>query len=248
MTSTVVNSKKRDITESDGSLHAQGPYRSLSATTDIFARESHIDELAYVAGVDPVDFRLGLLDDERLAAVIEAAARRFGWRFPWCPAGRPALWAKGWLRRGAGIAAGLENGRRVATCAEVRPDGAAQLRVTRIVTAYECGAVVNPDAVISQIEGGTVMALGGALFGSVAFDRGQIGSPSLSGYQVPSFTDAPKLDVVLLDRPDLPSAGVGETPLIAVAPAIANAIFAATGRRLRSLPLMPEGKTFQLTD
>jgi isoquinoline 1-oxidoreductase len=124
----------------------------------------------------------------------------------------------------------------VVTCAEVRPDGIAQLRVTRIVTAFECGAVVNPDMVISQIEGGTVVALG-ALSGSVAFDRDQIGSPSLPGYQVPSVADAPKVDVVLLDRPDLPSAGVGGTPLTALAPAIANAIFAATGRRLYSLPL-----------
>ena len=109
------------------------------------------------------------------------------------------------------------------------------------MTAYECGAVVNPDTVISQIEGGTVMALGGALFETVTFDQGRLARPSLAGYRVPRFTDVPKLDVVLVDRPDLPSAGAGETPLIAVAPAVANAIFAATGRRLRSLPLIPEG-------
>jgi len=238
--SILVDSRTRDISEPDRSLRAQGPYLAPYATVGTFARESHIDELAYRAGVDPVDFRLGLLDDERLAAVIEGAARRFGWRFPWCPAGGPASWAKGWLRRGAGIAAGLEAGRRVATCAEVRPDGIAQLRVTRIVTAYECGAVVNRDAVIGQIEDGTLTVLG-ALFGSVAFDRDQIGSPSLSGYQVSGLADAPKVDVVLLHRPDLASAGVGETPLIALAPAIANAVFAATGRRLHALPLMPEG-------
>jgi CO/xanthine dehydrogenase Mo-binding subunit len=205
MTSTVVNSRLRDISKPDVSLLAQAPYRALPATADTFARESHIDELAYVAGADPVDFRLGLLDDARLAAVTEAAARRFGWPFFPCPAGRPALWAKGWLRCGAGIAAGLEPGRRVATCAEVHPDGSGQLRVTRVVTAYECGAVADRAAVISQIHAGTVMALGAA--------------------------DLPEVDVVLLDRPDLPSAGVGETPLIALAPAIANAIFAVTGRR-----------------
>ena len=113
--------------------------------------------------------------------------------------------------------------------------------MTTIVTAYECGAVVNPDTVISQVEGGTVMALGGALFESVVFDHGRIARPSLAGYRVPGLTDLPELDVVLLDRPDLPSAGAGETPLIAVAPAIANATFAATGRRLRSLPLLPDG-------
>jgi nicotinate dehydrogenase subunit B len=231
MTSTLVNSRLHEISKPDVSLLAQGPYRALPATADTFARESQIDELAYVAGADPVDFRLGLLDDARLAAVIEAAARRFGWRFFPCPAGRPALWAKGWLRCGAGIAAGLEPGRRVATCAEVHPDGSGQLRVTRVVTAYECGAVADRAAVISQIHASTVMALGGAVFGPGALDCGSIGGLSLSGYEVPSAADLPEVDVVLLDHPDLPSAGVGETPLIALAAAIANAIFAVTGRR-----------------
>ncbi len=224
------------------SPYPQGPYRALSATANTFARESHIDALAYVAGADPLRYWLRHLDDERLAAVLQAAAGRFGWRPGWQPAGRPA-WRDGrWVWRGAGLAIGLEKGGRVATCAEVLADGAGQVQVSRIVTAYECGAVVNPDTVISQIEGGTVMALGGALFESVPFTRGHVARPSLSGYRVPRFTDVPELEVVLLDRPDLPSAGAGETPLIAVAPAIANAIFAATGRRLRSLPLLPEGR------
>lgn len=203
-------------------ISGQDPYRAPCPAGGTFARESHIDDLAYRAGADPVDFRLGLLEDERLATVIEAAARRFGWRFPWCPAGGPAMWAKGWLRRGTGIAVGLEADRRVATCAEVRPDGAGQLHVTRIVTAYECGAVADRDAVIGQIKSETVTAL--------------------SSYLVPSPAGGPELDVMLLDRPDLLSAGVGETPLLALAPAIANAIFVATGRRLRSLPLIPEAR------
>ena len=224
------------------SPHAQGPYRALSATANTFARESHIDELAYVARADPLRFRLRHLDDERLLAVVEAAVGRFGWGPGWRPAGRPA-WRDGcWVWRGAGMAVGLEKGGRVATCAEVSADGTGHVSVTRIVTAYECGAVVNPDTVISQIEGGTVMALGGALFEAVAFDQGRIPRTSLAGYRVPRFADVPELEVVLLDRPDLPSAGAGETPLIAVAPAVANAIFAATGRRLRSLPLVPEGR------
>jgi CO/xanthine dehydrogenase Mo-binding subunit len=213
MTSTVVNSVTLDTS------------RAPFPAADVFVRESYIDELAYAASTDPVDFRLGLLDDERLAAVTQAAARRFGWSSPGYPAGCPALWAKGRLWRAAGIAADLGTGRRVATCVEVRLDGAAQLCVTRIVTAYESGALISPDAVISEIEGGTVMALG---------------SLSLSGYQVPESADPLKLDVVLLDRPDLPSAGTGQTPLTAIAPAIANAIFAATGQRLRSLTLLPD--------
>ena len=214
----------------------------MSATANTFARESHIDALAHIAGADPLRFRLRHLDDQRLAAVLKAAGRRFGWRPGWQPAGHPAWRDAQWVWRGNGLAVGLEKGGRVATCAEVLCDAAGQVRVTRIVTAYECGAVVNPDTVVSQIEGGTVMALGGALSESVAFNHGRIAVPSLSGYRVPRFTDVPELDVVLLDRPDLPSAGAGETPLIAVAPAIANAIFAATGRRLRSLPLLPDGR------
>jgi CO/xanthine dehydrogenase Mo-binding subunit len=174
-------------------------------------------------------------------AGLDAAGSIIAWDF--LSAGHPA-WRDGrWVWRGTGLAISLEKGGRVATCAEILADTAGQVQVRRIVTAYECGAVVNPDTVISQIEGGTVMALGGALFESVAFARGRVASTSLSGYRVPRFTDVPELDVVLLDRADLPAAGAGETPLIAVAPAIANAIFAATGRRLRSLPLLPHGRT-----
>lgn len=210
---------------------AQGPYRALAATANTFARESCIDELAHAAGADPLQFRLHHLADERLAAVVRAAATRFGWE---AGGGHAAGQRRGW-----GIAVGLEKGGRVATCAAVRAGPAGGVSVTRIVTAYECGAIVNPDTVTSQVEGGTIMALGGALFEQVALDHGQLASPSLAGYRVPRFSDIPRIDVVLVNRPDVPSAGAGETPLIAVAPAVANAIFAATGRRLRSLPLIP---------
>ena len=115
-------------------------------------------------------------------------------------------------------------------------DGA--MRVTHVVSAYKCGTIVNPDTVVSQIEGATVMTLGGPLFETVPWDDGRRGPLALSGYRVPRFSDVPSIDVVLVDRPDLPSAGAGETPMIAVAPAVANAIFAA-GCRLRSLPLVP---------
>jgi len=115
------------------------------------------------------------------------------------------------------------------------------LEVVRIVTGFECGAIVHPSNLKSQVEGGTVMALGGALFEAVHFEGGRILNPRLSEYRVPRFRDVPPIEVLLLDRRDLPSQGGGETPLIAVAPAIANAIFDATGTRLRSLPLVPDG-------
>lgn len=200
----------------------QGPYRALAATTNNFARESHLDELAHALGVNPLELRLRHLKDERLAAVFRAAAERAGW------VGRG--------RRGMGIAGGIEKGGRVATCAEVEVE-AGQIHVRRVVTAYDCGALVNPDAVRSQIEGATVMGLGGALFEAIHFEGGRILNPRLSRYRVPRFSDLPRIEVVLLNRPDQPSAGAGETPIIAVAPAIANALFAATGERRRSLPL-----------
>jgi nicotinate dehydrogenase subunit B len=209
---------------------AQGSYRALAATANHFARESHIDELARAAGVDPLEFRLRHLDDERLITVVQAAAEHCS---------RPTRDHGG--RYGIGIAAGLEKNGRVATCAEVRVDEHDTVEVTRLVTAYECGAIVNPDTVRNQIEGGTIMALGGALFEQLALDHGHIADPALAAYRVPRFSDAPTVEVVLIDRSDLPSAGAGETPIIAVAPAIANAIFDATGRRLRSLPLVPDG-------
>ena len=115
------------------------------------------------------------------------------------------------------------------------------LRVIRLVTAYECGAVVNPKTVINQIEGATIMALGGALFEAIHFTDGVITNGSFSSYRVPRISDVPPIDVVLIDRPDLSPAGAGETPMICVAPAIANAVFDLSGIRLRSLPLSAEG-------
>jgi len=109
------------------------------------------------------------------------------------------------------------------------------------VTAYECGAIVNPDGLRNQIEGANIMALGGALFEVVEFENGRILNGLMSLYRVPRFRDIPPVESVMLDRKDLPSMGAGETPLMGVAPAIGNAIFDATGVRLRSLPLVPNG-------
>ncbi|HSC74330.1 MAG TPA: molybdopterin cofactor-binding domain-containing protein [Gaiellaceae bacterium] len=201
----------------------QGSYRALAATANHFARESHIDELAHQVGADPVELRLRQLEDERLAEVLRAAADRAGWN------------GNGMT---LGIACGVEKEARVATCAEVRVGRDGATRVTRIVTAFDCGAIVDRNNLENQIEGATVMGLGGALFERVRFTRGRLLTQSLSEYRVPRFGDVPAIEVVLLDRRDVPPAGAGETPIVCVAPAIANALYAATGERRRSLPLL----------
>jgi isoquinoline 1-oxidoreductase len=209
----------------------QASYRALAATANTFARESMIDELAHATGADPVEFRLRNLADDRLADVLRAVAEHIGWE-----AGHHA--APG---VGVGIACGLEKDGRVVTAAQVVIERGRQVKVTGLVTGYECGAIVNPHAVRSQIEGAAVMALGGAMFEAITFTGGAITNAAFSAYRVPRLADVPPIEVILLDRPDLPSAGAGETPMIAVAPAIAGAIFEATGRRLRSLPLTADG-------
>jgi isoquinoline 1-oxidoreductase len=208
----------------------QGAYRALASTANNFARESAIDELAHALRIEPLAFRLQNLSDDRLVAVARAAATQFGWGTVEPESGV-----------GAGIAIGIEKNGRVATCALVRVDGE-RLEILRVVTAFDCGAVVDPDNLRNQIEGATVMGIGGALFEAVHFADGHVRNPRFSEYRVPRFADVPPIEVVLVDRPDLPPAGGGETPIIAIAPAIANAVFAATGRRYRALPLLRDGR------
>jgi isoquinoline 1-oxidoreductase len=206
----------------------QGSYRGLAATANHFARETHMDELAGALRIDPLELRLKNLREPRLRAALEAAAERFGWAK-----------TKASPERGFGLACGFEKGGYVASCAEVEPLRSGDVRVVRVVTAFECGAVVNPDHLKSQIEGAVVMGLGGALFEAIRFEAGAVLNPRFSRYRVPRFRDVPVLETVLLDRKDLPSAGAGETPIVGVAPAIGNALFSATGSRRRSLPMIP---------
>ena len=208
-----------------------GSYRGLASTANHFAREVHMDELAALVKMDPLEFRLKNLKDARLRAVLEAAAKTFGWDK-----------VKSSEGHGFGLAGGTEKGGYLATFAEVRADRASgSVKVVRVVAAFDCGAVVNPEHLKNQIEGSIVMGLGGALFEAVEFENGRIGNPRFASYRVPRFSDVPKIEVVLVNRKDLPSAGAGETPIVGIAPAISNAIFAATGIRLRSLPMVPDG-------
>jgi isoquinoline 1-oxidoreductase len=209
----------------------QGSYRGLAATANHFARESAMDELAYAAKLDPLEFRMKNVSDPRLRAVFESAATTFGWPGKRIHPGQ-----------GFGLGGGVEKGGYVATCAEVAVDKTSgDVRVMRVVTAFECGAIVNPDGLRNQVIGANIMGLGGALFESIEFENGRISNPHFAQYRVPRFRDVPQIEVVLLDRKDLPPAGAGETPIVGIAPAIGNAIFDATGIRLRSLPMVPRG-------
>lgn len=209
----------------------QSSYRVLAATANNFAREAFTDELAASAGRDPLEFRLSHLENERLRNVLNAAAQRFDW------AGRRKRRRPG---TGVGLACGTEKGSVVAACCEVAMDGAGGApRLVEVVQAFECGAILNPAGLRSQVEGAIMMGVGPALREEILFQDGRIVNAQFAAYRVPRFRDLPKIDVVLLDRRDLESAGAGETPIMAIAPAIANAVFHATGKPVRSMPIRP---------
>jgi nicotinate dehydrogenase subunit B len=221
---------QRIVFHSTKSPLRQGSYRALASTANHFARESHMDEVAHALKLDPLEFRLKNLKNERLRAVFEAAAKKFGWGNS-KPAGH-----------GVGMGVGFEKLGNVATFVEVSVDQkSGKVKVLRIVTAFECGAIVNPDNLRNQVEGANIMGIGGALFEAIQFENGRILNGRFSDYRLPRFSDVPPIETVLLDRKDLPSAGAGECPIVGLAPAIANAIYDASRVRLRSLPLVPDG-------
>lgn len=209
----------------------QGSYRALAATANVFARESVMNDLAIALKMDPFAFRLKNLKEERMINVLKAAAEKFGWS-DYKPA--PG--------HGVGIACGNEKGSFVATCAEIAFDRSNEdIRVVRAVTAFECGGIINPGHLQTQIEGAVIQGMGGALFEWIDFKDGKILNARFSGYRVPRFADVPVLETVMLNRTDIPSVGAGETPILGIAPAIRNAIAQATGKRLFTLPLVPNG-------
>ncbi|HKF22742.1 MAG TPA: molybdopterin cofactor-binding domain-containing protein [Candidatus Angelobacter sp.] len=213
----------------------QGSYRGLAATANHFARESAMDELAALAAMDTLKFRLKNMTDTRLRDVFNAAAQAFGW------GEQPAT-----PTRGFGIAGGFEKGGYLATCAEVAVDRkSGGVKIVRVVQSFDCGAIINPNGLRNQMEGAIVQGIGGAIFEAVHFENGRILNPHFGLYRVPRFRDLPQIKVELVDRKDMPSMGAGETPLMGLAPAVAGAIFSATGIRLRSLPLL--AKPLKLT-
>jgi len=207
----------------------EGSYRALASTANHFAREAFMDRIAHELGQDPLDFRAGHLDDGRLKDVLLAAAEAFGWR------DRQQEAQEG---RGFGIACGIEKGSYVAACTTVRVQANGRdYEIERLLMAYECGAIQNPKNLLAQVEGCIIQGLGAVLEEAIEFEDGKILNNRFATYHVPRFKNVPPLEIHLLDRPDLASAGAGETPIIPVAPALANALFDATGHPPDALPL-----------
>ncbi|WP_339922959.1 molybdopterin cofactor-binding domain-containing protein [uncultured Cyclobacterium sp.] len=209
----------------------QGSYRALSSTANVFAMESIVNDLAIAAGEDPLQFRLRNLENPRLKAVIKAASETFGWE------------RQGSQENiGFGMACGTVKGGFVATFVEVEVEkGSRKLIVREVVTAFECGVIINPRHLESQVTGCVLQGLGGALFEEIDFRDGNLTNASLGSYRVPRFKDVPKMSVVLLNRTDLPSSGAGEAPIVGIAPALRNAIDDASGVKLYKLPMLPSG-------
>jgi CO/xanthine dehydrogenase Mo-binding subunit len=204
-----------------------------------FAVEGFVDELAAAGGADPLAFRLAGLDDPRGIEVLKRVAARMNWEPR--PAGSRA--SAGALAQGRGIAythyKHAEN--YVAIGMEVTVDrGSGVVRVQRVICAHDCGLVINSDALKNQVEGGIVQTLSRALYEEVVFDKDRVTSTDWASYPILKFPDLPEVVVDLVDRPELPPLGGGEAATAPVGAALANAIFDATGARLRQAPMTPE--------
>jgi len=203
-------------------------WRSVGHSHTAFVVESFVDELAAAAGKDPYAFRRGLLAKHpRHLGVLDLAAERAGWGKP-APAGRHR-----------GIAVHKSFGSYVAQVAEVSLDDRGKIRVHRVVCAIDCGSVVNPDTVAAQMEGGIIFGLSAALYGEITLEKGRVRQANFDDYPMVRLSDSPEIEVHIVPSGEPPS-GVGEPGVPPLAPAVANAVFAATGKRLRRLPLTPE--------
>jgi len=207
-----------------------GPWRAPNNNTNTFARESQIDIMASKAGIDPLEFRLKNLKDEKMIGCLKAVADKFGYVAGKTPSGR-----------GIGIACGHDAGSWVAEMAEVKVDkNTGKVQVIRIACAQDMGLCVNPQGALIQMEGCIAMGLGYTFTEEVFFEGGDILTRGFDTYEIPRFSWMPKIDCVILDRKDKPPKGGGEPAIIAVGAVVANAIYDATGARLYRMPMTPE--------
>jgi isoquinoline 1-oxidoreductase beta subunit len=205
-----------------------GFWRGVGPNNNVFAIESFMDELAKKSNKDPVAFRRDLLGKApRLKAALELAAAKAGWGNP-----LPA-------RTGRGIALQTAFGSFIATVAEAEVDTNGEVRVRRIISAVDTGIVVNPDTVVAQLQGGLIFGLTAALYGNITIARGRVQQSNFNDYRMLRINEIPQLEVHLIKSDEAPG-GIGETGVTAAPPALGNALFAATGIRLRRLPIDPD--------
>jgi nicotinate dehydrogenase subunit B len=207
---------------------AVGAWRAPGSNTNTFAREVHMDAMAAKAGLDPLEFRLLNLKDERMKKVLAAAADTFGWKPARAPSGR-----------GVGAACVNYLNTYVATIAEVGVEKSGEVRVRRVVCAQDMGRVINPDGARAQIEGCITMGLGYCLREEIHFRGGDIRDRNFDTYEIPRFSWLPKIETILVDNPGLEPQGGGEPPIVNMGAVVANAVFDATGARLKRLPITP---------
>ena len=209
---------------------ATGAWRAPNNNTNTFARETQIDIMAAAAGIDPLEFRLRNLKDEKMTGVLKAVAERFGYTPGKLPSGR-----------GIGMACGTDAGTWVAFMAEVEVDrSTGTVKVKRLACAQDMGLCVNPQGALIQMEGCMTMALGYTLTEEVKYEGGNVLDRNFDGYSIPKFSWLPMLECIIMDRPDQPPQGGGEPAIIGVGAAVGNAIFDATGARLFRVPFTPE--------
>jgi nicotinate dehydrogenase subunit B len=207
--------------------------RTLGAYANVFAMESFMDELALLANADPVAFRLAHLKDARARAVIEAVAKKAGWK--------PGERGEGGKGRGIGFAKYKNLATYVAVIADVEVDrDSGRIAVPRVYAAVDAGQIVNPDGLENQIEGGIVQSMSWTLKEEVKFDSNEISSRDWATYPILTMPEVPAVEIELINRPEERSLGAGEASQGPAAAAIANAFAAATGKRLRDLPLTPK--------
>jgi isoquinoline 1-oxidoreductase len=222
---------------SDAHRFGVGPWRAPGANMNVFARESHIDVMAAAARVDPVEFRLRNMADERMRRVLQEAAKAFGW----APAAGPS-------RRGVGVACGIDAGTYAVLAVEVKVDRASgKVRVERVVCAQDMGVVVNPDGATMQMQGCIAMGLGYVLTEELRFKGGELQDENYDTYEVPRFSWLPRIETVLVKNDSVPPQGGGEPAIVPMGAAIANAVFDATGVRFYRLPLTPDRVKAALT-
>jgi nicotinate dehydrogenase subunit B len=211
-----------------GHPFAVGAWRAPGSNTNTFAREVHMDAMAAKAGLDPLEFRLLNLKDERMKRVLAAVADNFGWK--------PAKTPRG---RGVGVACVNYLNTYVATMAEVEVDKSGAVKVRRVVCAQDMGRVINPDGARAQMEGCITMGLGYCLREEIHFRGGDIRDRNFDSYEIPRFSWLPKIETILVDNPGLEPQGGGEPGIVNMGAVVANAVFDATGARLKRLPITP---------